>query len=128
MSFTVFKSSETFTMIKCNGKLHHIKTHVHFAYDQDSDPPDFDYGSEAENNAELERFNRGELLNLCIKVVASALGETGSEYLGQCFVPAKTMARDLEQLAIEHDMKNRACIELREKILYQHKILNEALA
>lgn len=114
-------------MIKANGKLRHIETQIHFAYACETDPPDFDYGSAIENQAELNRFKRGELLNLCLKVSASALGETGTDYLSQCFVLAQGFEQALEEIAIAHDMKNRARTELRDNILFQWSILNEAL-
>jgi hypothetical protein len=70
------------------------------------------YGSKEEYAKEIARFESGELLNLSLKVTVSALGETGTDYLGQCFVTARNVEIDVLNIAAEHDMKNQAAIEL----------------
>lgn len=126
--FIIFKTDKTNLMIKGDdGKLRHIPTVVQYAYTQDDCAPDFDYGNELENRKEMKRFESGELSNLCIKVTASALGETGTDYLGQCFVTSAKAESELLAVAIEHDMKNNACLELKGNILLQYKTLKEAL-
>lgn len=129
MSFQVFKTEDTFLMLTdpVSGKLRHIATKITYAYDYESEAIDVDFGSEQENQAYIDRFNRGELVNIVLKVSASALGEEGTDYLGACHVTAQDMEDDMLQCAIEHDMKNQACIELKGNILLQYKTLIEAI-
>ncbi len=125
----IFKTEDTYTMIKSpiDGKLKHIPTKISYAYAYDADSPDFDYGDKDENEKELNRFRSGELVNCLIKVTASALGENGTDYLGQCFAPGTGTEGSLLLTAGEHDMKNNACIELKGNILYQWEKISEAL-
>lgn len=125
---TIFKTENTFTMIKGDdGKLRHIPTVIQYSYGQDDCAPDFDYGNELDNQREMRRFQSGELSNLLLKVTASALGETGTDILGQVFVVSAKAESELLAMAIDHDMKNNACLELRNNILLQFKTLKEAL-
>lgn len=123
----LFNTSKTFLNVKYADKLKHIETDVTYSFELESEAPDFEYGSKEENDKEMARFDSGELLNVTLIVKASALGETGADYLGQCFVRAKHLEADLIQLTIEHDMKNNACIELHANILYQYEVLKNAL-
>lgn len=127
--YTVFHTAETYLYIKHNGKMRHIKTQIAYAwdYEQDSVQGSYDFGDKKANDEYLERFKNGELLNVTIKVTANALGEHGSDYLGGCHVKASTLESDMLQTAIQHDMKNQACIELKANILSAYKTLNDAL-
>jgi hypothetical protein len=129
MSFQVFKTDDTFLILTdpVSGKLRHIPTKITYAYDFESDSIDVDFGSAEENQAYIDRFSRGELVNVCLKVSAQALGETGTDYLGACHEIAQTMESGMLSTAIEHDMKNQACIELKGNILLQYKMLVEAI-
>jgi hypothetical protein len=111
--------------IEINGKR--IMAHIHCAFEDDLDQPDFDYGNESENKAELARFESGELSNMLLKVTASALGETGTDVLGQVFVKTSQVESDLLSVANDHDMINNALIELKNNIIYQYKTLKVAL-
>lgn len=123
----VFKTEKTFLMIKYEGKLRHIETLVSYAYAPEVDAPDFDYGSKEENEKELNRFRSGELQNVLLKVTASALGENGTDYLGQVFALSRSLEDSLSLTATEQDMKNNACIELKNNILLQYETLKAAL-
>jgi hypothetical protein len=114
-------------MIKHNDKLQHIATHVTISYDHESEAPNFDYGDAVENAKELARFQSGELLNVFIKVTASALGENGYDYLGQCFIRSSHIDDDIANIVAEHDMKNQACLELKNNVLLAYKTLKDAL-
>ncbi len=129
MSFQVFHTDKTNLMIKdpVSGKLRHIPVDVSYAFDYETDPVDVDFGSERENQEYIKRFERGELVNVCLKVSASALGETGTDYLGACHEKAQGMEAGMLETAIQHDMKNQACIELKGNILCSYKAIVEAL-
>lgn len=127
MQMHLFKTDKTWLNIRHKGKLRHIEAQITYSYSYEQDAPDFDYGSPEENAKEMARFASGELCNVFLKVYASALGETGSDCLGQCFVTSRDMEAQLIQVAIEHDMKNNACIELKNNILHQFNTLKEAL-
>lgn len=124
---TKFKTEKTYLMIKTDSGLKHIKANVEYSYCYEEEAPDFDYGNEEENKAEMRRFESGELLNLILSVEVSALGEEGRDVLGQVFVKSKTAEDDLIQTAIEHDMKNNAAKECIEAITAKYKTLQEAL-
>jgi hypothetical protein len=111
-----------------DGKLKHIETQITYSYSFEQEAPDFDYGSKEENEKEMARFNSGELSNVFLKVYASALGETGSDSLGQVFVVSNKMEKQLIETAVEHDMKNNACAELRENILCQWRTMSAAFS
>jgi len=129
MPFQHFHTEDTNLMIKdpISGKLRHIPTKVFYAFDYESEPVDVSFGSDKENIEYVSRFDRGELVNVCLKVTASTLGENGTDYLGACHVKAQGMEAEMLSMAIEHDMKNQACIELKAKILFQYKVLRETL-
>lgn len=127
-TFEVFHTEDTYLNIKGNdGKIRFIPTKVYYAMVPDDINPDFDYGNELENEREMKRFKSGELLNLCLKVTVTALGEYGVDSLGHCFVSSKDIKNQLLQIASEYDMKNVACIELKNNIELEYKILKEAL-
>lgn len=127
MKFEVFKTEDTFLNIKgIDGKIRFIPTQVSYAYAYEDSQPEFDYGDAVENEREMKRFESGDLLNLCLKLTVSALGETGTDYLGQCFVSSGDAEKELIQIASEHDMKNSACIELKNNIELSYKTLKEA--
>lgn len=89
-----------------------IEVKVKYRYENDQNSPDFDYGSKEENAKEMARFDSGELLNLCLVVKVSAFGETATDYLGQCFVNAKTVESELLEIAQDHEMVGNACDDL----------------
>lgn len=130
--FTVFKTDKTFLMIKSpiDGKLKHIETIVEYSWTYDDCQIDgsFDFGDQAENEKYLKRFRSGELLNLIVQVKVKALGESGIDILGGCHVKADNFEADLHELAIEHDMKNNACADLKKAILSQYETLQKALS
>ena len=87
----------------------------YWAYDNDCPiEGSFDFGDEVENDEYLTRFKTGELVNLQIKVKATALGCSGTDYLGGCHVTADNADIELSQIASEHGMANQAiddCIQ-----------------
>lgn len=122
------KTEDSFLMIQLeNGPLKHIPVKIHYSWENDDRIPDFDYGNEEENSKEMNRFKSGEMVNILLKCTAEALGEKGTDYLGQCFVKAESLEIDLLSLAIDHDMKNNACLELRAFILSQYRTMKNAL-
>lgn len=125
---TVFKTDKTNLMLRSDkNELRHVETIVTYSWEYDDTSPDFDYGNEEENKKELARFESGELLNVFLKVTASCLGEIGTDTLGGCFVRAQHLEQDLIDVATAHDMKNNACIELKENILCQWNALKAVM-
>lgn len=89
------------------------------------DRPDFDYGNNAENDAEMARFESGELLNLCVVVRVSALDESGMDSLGQCFVRSAHILADVLEIVNGNDMALIACEELIEVIQAKAQLFKE---
>lgn len=119
----IFHTSDT--VLKINNR--EIPVKVSYAYECDSNPPDFDYGSTLENQKELTRFKSGELMNVCIQVTCEALNKKGSDYLGGCFVETSSWQTHLQQVACDYQMVEEALEELRTKILLDYQILKQAL-
>lgn len=107
------------TFLKVNKANPHVETQivVSWDYEDSSVEGDVDFGNKAENEAYLKRFESGELLNIIIFVKANAEGETGSDCLGMNHVKANDLENEVRRIVAEYDMKNNACIELRESIL-----------
>lgn len=125
----LFHTEETNLLLKSAISLNHIATEVKYYYCGDGYPDlnSFDFGSEKENKEYLKRFDTGELLNLTLFVEVSCLGESGSDVLGAVHVNSRNIEKDLLEMAIEHDMKNNACRELRDNILRKHAMLKKVL-
>lgn len=125
----LIKEETTYLMLKAASGLKHIPTIVKYWACEDDTPVDgsFDFGDKEENRKYFERFERGELMSIGLIVEARALGECGEDSLWAIHVKTASMTEDLLNMAIEHDMKNNACRELKETILAKHRQLTEAL-
>jgi len=128
MQLQVLKTGDTFLMMKSpiDGQLKHIPTKITYSYGFDPESPEFCSGDEVWDEQDRANYANGVTVNIWLKVTASALGETGTDSLGGCLVFAQTMESDLVQLAIEHDMKNNACYQLREHIFTQWQVFIKA--
>jgi hypothetical protein len=122
-------SQTTKTFLKVDRVNSHIETQVVISwdYEQESVEGAFDYGSKEENQKELARFESGELVAVWIQVKAIAEGETGTDSLGMCFCKAATLETDILNVVAENDMKNYACIDLRNSILCTAKRMKKFL-
>jgi|ERR1019366_4096145 hypothetical protein len=122
MSYQLLYTDKTFLNVdKYNTN---IDTQIGVSFDYDQFPEighDFDYGNEKENNEELIRFKTGELVSIVIKITAHCEGETGYNYLGSNFVKSNDIENEVRRIIAEHDMKNNACIELKNNILLTAK-------
>ena len=80
--------------------------HIRIMVSDEIDSPDggFDFGSAKENAAYLKKFHTGELLNLCIRVIASKDGSEGSDCLGANHVNACDASNDIQDIVKEHGM------------------------
>jgi len=103
------------TAIKVGGEIHDALIVVKY-YDDDQ-PPDFDSDNDEAHANEMERFERGELLNVCILVEASWNGFNGTDSLGQCFIRANHFETDIERISSDHDMIETALDALKADIM-----------
>lgn len=78
---------------------------------------DFDYGSESENQKELERFERGELFSLIVKISVQGEGLEGSDILGGVWVSVSKWDADVLECVETHGMIENASSELKTNIL-----------
>jgi len=78
-----------------------------------------DADAEAEYYA---RFESGELLNLCVRVLAAWQDSDGSDFLGGCHVVAADWERDVEALVKDHAMVDSALNELKLRITERSKV------
>lgn len=101
--------------IDING--HVVEATVLVEWEYDDNVPDFDYGSPELNQAELDRFDSGELLNILVTVTAEAEGEAAGEAIGQVFVSAQTMKTDINTCVEDNGMVATACQELKTIIM-----------
>lgn len=130
----LLKTMQTFTKVESKelsipAKNIVTKMSIYWGYEENYPIPgeDFDFGNKLENEKYLMEFQSGNYLNICIKVTATSLGEEGTDILGQCHISAKNMEADILECVDEHDMNNKACIELRNKIIHQYKTFKEEL-
>lgn len=118
-----FKTDKTFLMLKSeSGKVKHVDTQVNYSWEieEESIEGSFDFGSEKENEEYLKKFESGEYISVFLTVTVEALGQVGIDSLGMIHVKNDSTIEDqLIQTAIEHDMKNNACLELAANITYQ---------
>lgn len=96
----------------------------------DIDPAgDFDFGNEKDNTEYLQRFHSGELFIGVIGVKATALGETGTDYLGGChlhsnnYFDSKPFTSDVSSIVTEYNMVDNAIIELLQAIQNKSEML-----
>tara|TARA_R100001086_G_scaffold248358_1_gene185102 strand:- start:3809 stop:4153 length:345 start_codon:yes stop_codon:yes gene_type:complete len=84
----------------------------------ENEEPDFDYGDEEQNRAEMSRFESGELLNLNIVVTVYDLsGQVeGMDSLGQCFVNASDALNDIQQIVADYRMVEEAYSHLERRL------------
>ena len=96
--------------VKIGNKL--VVVLIVFEYDYENELPEIGFESNTERNEYLEKFETGEYSNLFLKVIASALGEKGSDSLGQVHVVSKNADNDLIEIAELHQMADNAVKEL----------------
>lgn len=100
-----------------------VNVQIQIEVEPDFETPDFDYGSEQENKAEMRRFETGELLNTIIIVTASVYGVTGSDNLGQCFLRSSQFEKDAMSTIREYEMIDNALKDLKTNIETQARQL-----
>jgi len=126
MKLELLKMDKTFLNVNKNNM--HVDTQVYISWGLDEFPEnDFDFGNEKENKEYLMRFETGELLCVWIQVKAKCEGEEGTDSLGMCHVKANDLESEIMNIVAEHDMKNNACIELRNNILCTAKRMEKYL-
>lgn len=96
--------------VKIGNKL--VVVLIVFEYDYENESPEIYFDSNEERNKYLSKFETGELSNLFLRVIASALGEKGSDSLGQVHVVSKNADNDLIEIAFQHGMISNAIEEL----------------
>ncbi len=106
------------TLIKVNGQDVMAKVQAYCDYD---DLTLDDVIGDAEDRAELERkINRGDLMIAIIWIEATALGCSGSDSLGGCYISSP---QDVDQTIADYSMIANACAELERNIIDQTNTL-----
>ena len=109
--------------ITINGSPINVEISI-FVGEDDLDPEGtFDCGDEVENEEYLARFKSGELFMAVIGVEATALDETGTDYLGGCHIHANSrysnnqLSADVAYFVEAYTMVENAKTELKDLII-----------
>lgn len=108
----LFKEDSKVARVKGKEILVNIRIEIF----NEEEAPDFDYGNEEENKAEMDRFESGELRNIGVIVHASYEGLSATDSLGQCFVSAKNFEEDITCIVEDHGMIDFAIDSLCEQL------------
>lgn len=98
---------------------HSFGDNVKISWEYELDAPDFDYGNEEENQAEMERFDSGELVNawISVKVYDSTRNVVGVASLGQVFLTVDgTIDEQVCDIVNDEGLLEEAEDNLKEKI------------
>lgn len=112
--------------VKIGNKL--VVVLIVFEYDYENELPEIGFDSDKERNEYLSKFETGEFSNLFLRVIASALGEKGSDSLGQVHVVSKNADNDLIEIAISHGMVENAITKLVDACEVKYFNLKEVFA
>lgn len=85
-----------------------ITVDVTIAWEYDDMPIDVDFGDAEAEREYIERFNNGELANVCIRVKATYLKSEGTDYLGGCHILSDKWDEEIESIVGEHGMIDTA--------------------
>ncbi len=100
-----------------NVNVHAVQCTVSVKWFYEDEPIDVDFGSEAENNAYISRFDRnGDLCNIVITVVARGEGLEGLDHLGCNHVKWVSFDADVLETITDNGMTETALEELRKAI------------
>lgn len=100
--------------LSVNGIIVPATLKIKIENEQESVEGDFDFGDAKENAKYLKRFERGELLLLCVFVEVIAEGERGIDSLGMCHIKANNAESDVMDLVKDYGMVENAkqdCID-----------------
>ncbi len=122
MSFEILSEltfNETVTLK--NGKQFPAQVTVAIDYETDPVSDQIAFGNtEEDKQAErdyIARFERGELLNLVVRVEAKAFGIIGTDYLGGVHARAKHLNDDIREMVADHGMDTNAISDLVSQVL-----------
>ena len=125
MSYEILSNLTERRTIKVNGKPVEATIGVAISYETDSVVGSVDFGDKNAEQDYYKRFETGELLNLVLRVEASALGLSGTDYLGGVHIKASELERDTSSIVSEHGMIDVAISELTQEITDTAKRLRE---
>ncbi len=97
------------------GEIDGLNYYIDAYYEEE--PVDVAYDTEDENKEYVNRFENGELLNLCVQVtVYDKSGNLeGTDSLGHCHINSNDCLNDVQDMVTSHDMITVALEDLKTK-------------
>lgn len=111
------------SIINANGHAVDCTVTIQWQYEDETPRAghDFDHGSTASNMAYLKRFDRGELVNVGVTVIARGDGLEGLDHLGCCHMSGIDFDKDVLQTVEWHEMVEIAIKELTKNLIDRSK-------